>query len=63
MTINLFDLELNNIENNGLNKPLDGSGSKREANHRKLAARRAVEDHREQQRLRQELSEDYLEVF
>ena len=52
MPINLFELELANIEDSILHKPADASENKRHENHRKLAARRAIEDHLEQKRLR-----------
>ncbi|MHA7878875.1 MAG: PA3496 family putative envelope integrity protein [Saccharospirillum sp.] len=63
MTMSLFDLELANIEDDQLHKPTESSGNKRSNNHRKLAARRAIEDHLEQQRLRQELDDIELELF
>lgn len=63
MSVNLFDLELANIEDNHLHKPADASETKRTTNHRRLAARRAIEDHLEQQRLRDELDDLDLEVF
>lgn len=63
MSTNLYKLELWNIENSVVNKPRDGSRSKRDDNHRRLAARRAIEDHREQQRLRREFEDLDLEVY
>ena len=60
---NLFNLELKNIEEGGLHKPADSSRNKRNDNHRKLAARRAIEDHLEQQRLRSEYQDIELEVY
>lgn len=63
MSVNLFDLELANIEDNQLHKPADTSENKRSTNHRRLAARRAIEDHLEQQRLRKDLDDLDLELF
>ncbi|MCH8533085.1 MAG: hypothetical protein LAT65_19755 [Saccharospirillum sp.] len=63
MTTSLFDLELANIEDDQLHKPSESSENKRSNNHRKLAARRAIEDHIEQQRLRKELDDLELELF
>lgn len=63
MSTNLYELELSNIEDAILHKPAEGSESKRQENHRKLAARRAIEDHIEQQRLRQECHDLNLEVY
>lgn len=63
MSVNLFDLELANIEDNQLHKPSDSSENKRSTNHRRLAARRAIEDHLEQQRLRSDLDDLDLELF
>lgn len=63
MTMSLFDLELANIEDDQLHKPSESSENKRSNNHRKLAARRAIEDHIEQQRLRKELDDLELELF
>lgn len=63
MSVNLFDLELANIEDNQLHKPSDTSETKRSTNHRRLAARRAIEDHLEQQRLRKDLDDLDLELF
>lgn len=63
MSTNLYELELSNIEEGGLHKPSDGSQSKRQENHRKLAARRAIEDHLEQQRLRDEYQDLELEIY
>lgn len=63
MTMTLFDLELANIEDDQLHKPSESSDNKRSNNHRKLAARRAIEDHIEQQRLRKELDDLELELF
>lgn len=55
MTQNLFELELANIENNTMHRATENSSTKRDNNHRKLAARRAVEDHLEEARLRKEI--------
>ncbi len=63
MSTNLYKLELSNIEDGILHKPADGSENKRNENHRKLAARRAIEDHLEQQRLRSEYQDLDLEVY
>jgi hypothetical protein len=63
MTMSLFDLELANIEDDQLHKPTESSDNKRSNNHRKLAARRAIEDHLEQQRLLKELDDIELELF
>lgn len=63
MSTNLFELELANIEDSQLHKPADASENKRQENHRKLAARRAIEDHLEQQRLRNEYQDLDLEVY
>jgi len=63
MSNNLFELELSNIEDSALHKPADGSANKRNDNHRRLAARRAIEDHLEQQRLRSEYLDVDLEVY
>jgi hypothetical protein len=63
MSTNLFELELANIEDSVLHKPADASQNKRNDNHRKLAARRAIEDHLEQQRLRSEYADLELEVY
>ena len=62
MSINFLEAELNNIESQGLHKPADGSESKRDKNHRKLAARRAVEDHLERMRMKDEFSEDIFQL-
>jgi len=63
MSTNLFELELTNIEDSILHKPADASENKRNDNHRKLAARRAIEDHLEQERLRSEYQDIGLEVY
>jgi hypothetical protein len=63
MSTNLYKLELSNLEDSILHKPGDSSDSKRSENHRKLAARRAIEDHMEQQRLRSENLDLDLEVY
>lgn len=63
MSTNLFELELSNIKDSVLHKPADSSRSKRAENHRRLAARRAIEDHKEQQRLRGEYQDLDLEVY
>jgi len=61
MSMNLMQAELSNIENHGLNKPAEVSETKRDRNHRKLAARRAVEEHLERQRLKEDYAMDMLE--
>lgn len=63
MSVNLFEIELANIEDDSLHKASDSNENKRHNNHRKLAARRAVEDHLERQRLRQELGDWDLELL
>ena len=63
MSTNLFELELANIEDNVLHKPSDGSENKRNENHRRLAARRAIEDHLEQRRLRSDYQDLELEIY
>jgi hypothetical protein len=63
MSANLFALELANIEDNQLHKPTESGDNKRSNNHRRLAARRAIEDHLEQQRLRTDLDDIDLELF
>ncbi len=63
MSMNLFDLELANLEDDSLHRPTESSVTKRVNNHRKLAARRAIEDHLEQRRLRDELQESSLELY
>ena len=63
MSTNLFELELANIEDAQLHKPADASENKRNENHRRLAARRAIEDHLEQRRLRSEYQDLDLEVY
>ena len=63
MSTNLFELELANIEDSVLHKPADASENKRNENHRRLAARRAIEDHLEQARLRNEYQDLELEVY
>ncbi|EAR11192.1 PA3496 family putative envelope integrity protein [Reinekea blandensis] len=63
MSTNLFELELANIEDSILHKPADASENKRAENHRKLAARRAIEDHVEQRRLRSEYDDLELEIY
>lgn len=63
MSTNLFELELANIEDSILHKPADGSHNKRAENHRRLAARRAIEDHLEQRRLRSEYHDLDLDLF
>lgn len=60
MTQNLFELELANIEDNTMHRSTETSATKRENNHRKLAARRAIEDHLEELRLRQDVGESEL---
>ncbi|MEJ2043951.1 MAG: hypothetical protein P8X74_03100 [Reinekea sp.] len=62
MSTNLFELELANIEDAILHKPADASENKRQENHRKLAARRAIEDHMEQRKLRTIYSDLDLEL-
>jgi hypothetical protein len=63
MSTNLFELELANIEDSILHKPADGSQNKRHDNHRRLAARRAIEDHLEQQKMRSDYHDLELDVF
>jgi hypothetical protein len=63
MSVNLFELELANIEDDALHRPTESSVSKRQNNQRKLAARRAIEDHLEQQKLRQETGESELDLY
>ncbi|MBU2864164.1 hypothetical protein QWZ13_19260 [Reinekea marina] len=63
MSTNLFELELANIEDSILHKPADASQNKRQENHRRLAARRAIEDYMEQQRMRSEYHDLELDVF
>jgi hypothetical protein len=64
MSTNLFNQEMKNLENEGLHKPADLSANKRNSNHKKLAARRAIEDHLEQRRLSDELgAEDELLMY
>ena len=59
MSMNLLQVELKNIENHGLNKPAEVSETKRDRNHRKLAARRAVEEHLERQRLKDDFEMEF----
>ena len=63
MSMNLFEVELANLEDDQLHRATESSENKRQNNHRRLAARRAVEDHLERQRLRQELDDWDLEVL
>lgn len=63
MSTNLFELELANIEDSHLHKPADASENKRQENHRKLAARRAIEDHMEQKRLRGMYQDIDLDIY
>lgn len=63
MTQNLFELELANIENNVMHRPTENSATKRDNNHRKLAARRAVEDHLEEMRLRKEIGAGDVDFY
>lgn len=63
MSMNLFDLELANLEDDNLHRATESSVTKRVNNQRKLAARRAIEDHLEQRRLRDELHESSLEIY
>ncbi len=63
MSTNLFELELANIEDAILHKPADASENKRNENHRKLAARRAIEDHLEQKKLRGVYQDLDLEIY
>ncbi|TGG91530.1 hypothetical protein E4656_15995 [Natronospirillum operosum] len=63
MSMNLFEVELANLEDDQLHKATESSENKRQNNHRKLAARRAVEDHLERQRLREELDDWDLELL
>lgn len=63
MSTNLFEVELANLEDDQLHRATESSENKRQNNHRRLAARRAVEDHLERQRLRQELDDWDLELL
>lgn len=63
MSTNLFELELANIEDALLHKPAEASENKRNENHRKLAARRAIEDLMEQRRLRSEYHDTELDIY
>lgn len=65
MSTNLFELEMANLEDAQLHKPADLSENKRSTNHRKLAARRAIEDHLEQRRFMDEfgLDDDEIELY
>ncbi len=63
MSVNLFETELANIVDDQLHRSTESSENKRQNNHRKLAARRAVEDHLERQRLREELGDYDLELI
>ena len=62
MSTNLFELEMANLEDSGLHKRADLSENKRANNHRKLAARRAIEDHLEQRRFMDEFDLDDEEI-
>lgn len=62
MSENLFEAELAIIEDEQLHKAMDQNNQKRQLNHRKLAARRAIEAHLERQRLREELGDVSLEL-
>jgi hypothetical protein len=62
MSNNLFEVELAIIEDDHLHKAMDNNDHKRHQNHRKLAARRAIEAHLERQRLREELGDQWLEL-
>lgn len=63
MSVNLFEIELANLEDGLLHRSTENSENKRQNNHRRLAARRAIEDHLERQKLRQELGDGDLEVL
>lgn len=63
MSVNLFEVELANLEDDQLHRAVDSSEQKRQNNHRRLAARRAIEDHKERQRLRRELEDWDLELL
>jgi len=63
MSVNLFELELANIEDDSLHRPTESSTTKRVNNQRKLAARRAIEDHLEERRLRNETGEVELDFY
>jgi hypothetical protein len=63
MSTNLFELELANIEDSVLHKPADASQNKRNDNHRKLAARRAIEDLMVQRQMKNEYSDLELDVY
>ena len=63
MSTNLYKLEMDNIKDAILHKPADSSANKRQENHKRLAARRAIEDHKEQQRIRSEYQDLELEVY
>lgn len=60
---NLIEREMANLEDNKLHRYSDSSESKRSNNHRKLAARRAIEDHLEHKRLRHEFWEAQVEMI
>ncbi|MEX0584311.1 MAG: hypothetical protein WEB07_01005 [Natronospirillum sp.] len=62
MSVNLFEVELANLEDDQLHRSTESSENKRQTNHRRLAARRAVEDHLERQRLRQDLQDWDLDL-
>jgi hypothetical protein len=62
MSNNLFEVELAIIEDEHLHKAMDNNDNKRQQNHRKLAARRAIEAHLERQKLRDELGDQWLEL-
>ncbi|WP_428244140.1 PA3496 family putative envelope integrity protein [Gynuella sp.] len=63
MSVNLFEFELANLEDDALHRPTESSSTKRVNNQRKLAARRAIEDHLEQRRLRSETGEIDLDLY
>lgn len=62
MSGTLFEIELANLEDGHLYRPTENSTNKRHNNHRRLAARRAVENHLERQRLRDELEMENLDL-
>lgn len=62
MSENLFEVELAIIEDEQIHKAMDQNDQKRQQNHRKLAARRAIEAHLERQRLRDELGDASIEL-
>lgn len=63
MSQNLFDLELANIEDETMHRATENSSTKRDSNHRKLAARRAIEDYLEEVRLRREIGAEEIDFY